>query len=378
MNYHFVTGATGFIGRTLVRNLIDQGDTVWILSREPQKARLVFSEVASELLFVIEGDITKPNLAISDFRPFEKKQITVWHLAANLSFQPKDKDLVFKTNVQGTKNIVDFTHKSNAKLCYMSTAFVCGDFKGKITETFFAKTYPRNNYEASKFEAEKIIMESNITFKIFRPSIVIGDAYEGKAEGCTFGYYRFAFVFYIFKKWIIKKLKEKSFAGWVLKKMKTQHDPKSETLIAPWMKVFVPHDTTVNLIPLDCVIQSIISIWKAWPHQKIFHLTNNAPLSVSAGTNSLLEDINISGFSVKEISPISFSLLIKSGYYLLFPLRKYFISAMWYLPYTTKNDQFETKNSGPFLDQDKNKITRNFLKKINRYAVMSIFPNIKL
>jgi thioester reductase-like protein len=86
------------------------------------------------------------------------------------------------------------------KFIFLSTAFVSGDYQGKIFEDQidYGQKF-HNHYEASKYQAEKYIRENLKKYLIFRPSVILGDVYQGKAVGCTFGYYRFMYMFFLFK-----------------------------------------------------------------------------------------------------------------------------------------------------------------------------------
>lgn len=150
-----ITGASGYIGKTLVDKLLSQGHKVYGLSRHPPAAR--------ENLIPLEGDITLPNLGLAETG--DLKDITiVYHLAGVHTLRLEDKDGdIYNTNVEGTRHVLDFCRAHDVpRLQYTSTAYA----------------WPVNPYGRSKDQTERDLawFQSNhkLRITIFKPSIVLG------------------------------------------------------------------------------------------------------------------------------------------------------------------------------------------------------------
>ncbi|MBA7608836.1 ADP-L-glycero-D-manno-heptose-6-epimerase [subsurface metagenome] len=144
-----VTGASGFLGTALVSKLLAKGHSVYGLSRHPPEAR--------DNLISLKGDILEPNLGLSEVPEAIR---AVHHLAAIHRLGENGKEEIWKTNVLGTKEVIDFCTKYDIPhLYFTSTAYTQG----------------RNTYERSKALCEWMIKQSHIAkVTIFKPSIVMG------------------------------------------------------------------------------------------------------------------------------------------------------------------------------------------------------------
>jgi 2-alkyl-3-oxoalkanoate reductase len=160
----FVTGATGFIGQNCVSRLLDDYQAIIVLTRDLRKIPVNWKEKVS----VLEGDLSDEGLTL----PAGTR--VVFHCAG----ETKDKSMFQETNVEGTRNIVKACLKhGKCRLVYLSSVGVTGaDKDGSIDEA--ANCFPKNIYEKTKYEAEKIIQDavknSRLDAVILRPSIVYG------------------------------------------------------------------------------------------------------------------------------------------------------------------------------------------------------------
>ncbi len=175
MKEYIVTGSTGYVGYVLVKKLIEKGyKPVKILIRN-EKALPRFKDL----------DIKYAIGHIND-QDFLNEQITegsvVFHLAGLIDIGGFKKDLIYKTNVDGTKNIVEACKKNNAeKLVYVSSvSAIIPPKKGiKIVEpTFFNSKRVAGHYAKTKaITSEFVLNESrsgNLCAVVCYPSAVVG------------------------------------------------------------------------------------------------------------------------------------------------------------------------------------------------------------
>jgi len=388
---HIITGATGFLGRNLVERLLDNGERLCIVVRSnehdfQERAEIVFPGYASKYgnrFSVVNGDITKENLGISSkfLNEIKNTRINFWHLAANLSFKYVHKEQIYRDNVRGVENVVNLinTLGSDVHLYYTSTAYICGSKNKQCSENEIDRGQnSRNLYEKTKIAAERIISEKcNKHHIIFRPSIIIGDAYEGKAVGCTFGYYRFSFVFFAFKGWVIKNLnKKRGFWKTILLLLGARYDKKDDILGFSFLLLPYPNGSTVNLIPLDFVVDSMVDISNKCQENKTFHVVDPNPPSFIFLFENLLDNLSLTGIKFFPVPPAVFNFIIKVCYMIIIPLRKYFESAIKYQPYITVNYDFITDNMKEY-GLIPAEISKIYIGRVNRYAIENIFKGIK-
>ncbi len=168
-----VTGSTGFIGAHLVRELLRDGHEVSVLVRQN-------SDLSN-----IEGlEVQK---TFGDLRDMESlKQAlqgcdTLYHVAAHYSFWDKDKSLIYKINVDGTRNILQAAKESGVgKIVYTSTVGCIGireDGTPGNEETPLKPPDKTNPYKHSKYLAELEAMrfaKSGLPVVIVNPSAPVG------------------------------------------------------------------------------------------------------------------------------------------------------------------------------------------------------------
>lgn len=368
---------------------MEKGDYVWAVVRPlnnvsaQTRTNEIFHNYLSKwpnTFQVIDGDIMIENLGITNsvLEELKRHEVIFWHLAANLSFASENRADVQKTNYIGTMNVVKFANKAANKFIHMSTAYVCGNSSSfKETELYKGQKF-RNHYEKSKFEAEKYVCDNcKLPYIIFRPSVIIGDAYRGKAEGCTFGYYRYMFMFYFFKKQILKALQKNRAIAFLLKILRTKYDSKDGVLKMPWLFIPYPRNGRVDLVTVDYVIESMISLYEKNLYGVTAHLTHHNLPTFRFLLQAVLYDLGFRGMKFIPVPAWIFRIIVYCFYFLAIPLRKYVKSVMWYVPYFTAQCHFERSAIEKHF-KNPPEISRELITKINTYAKENILEHIKI
>ena len=184
-NAFLVTGATGFIGRYVVRKLLSAGQPIVVLARRragvPAQARIAESlGELSRRVDVVEGDLADPPTLEELLLPREVD--TVVHCAGETSFAPAAQLAMRTVQIEGPLKLLRaLAGKGLRRWSHVSTAYVCGRRSGVVweQETDVAQEF-HNPYERLKLEAEvqfkPACRELAVELTILRPSIVIGPA----------------------------------------------------------------------------------------------------------------------------------------------------------------------------------------------------------
>ena len=206
----FLTGATGFIGASLLQTWLDRsGASVTVLARARrdvppgERMKAVLGELYPqsrvpdllERVRVVEGDVTLDRLGMSpgDYERETSETTHVIHCAAAARFDLALED-ARRENVGGTRNALELARRCCGlrRMDYIGTAYVAGRRRGVIREDELDEGQEHNNtYERTKLEAEKLVRQSfaGLPAAIIRPSIVICDSRTGRATSHN-GFYR--------------------------------------------------------------------------------------------------------------------------------------------------------------------------------------------
>ena len=153
-----VTGGAGFIGKYLVKSLLEKGNSVTIFDNFSNSTKESISSLVEMGVKIIEGDITKPLEIINAVKDHE----IVIHLAAKISVSESISNPLqtYRVNVEGTKNILTACEKNNVKkLIAASSAAVYGEGNPNVKLTEEAELKPISPYGQSKVKMESVIKE---------------------------------------------------------------------------------------------------------------------------------------------------------------------------------------------------------------------------
>jgi thioester reductase-like protein len=207
-SYVLITGATGLLGRSLVRDLAAAGRRVAVVVRPGKTADAAarvdellrdWQEVAGAHVacpVVLEGNLSAEGLGLSaeqrDWAAANVREVV--HSAASLVFGRREADgEPYTSNVGGTRNVLAFCRDAGIRrLHHVSSAYVCGLRTGNVLESELdVGQTSGNDYERSKIlsEGEAKAADFLDVVTVHRPSIIVGDLVHGFTN--TFhGFYR--------------------------------------------------------------------------------------------------------------------------------------------------------------------------------------------
>ncbi|MEZ6130875.1 MAG: SDR family oxidoreductase [Planctomycetaceae bacterium] len=196
--YTLITGATGLVGRYLLRDLLLNGHDLAVVVRaskreDPQdRIEQILQHWEAELgralprPVVLSGDIAEAGFGLSEEdRQWVKDNVNcIMHSAAILEFYGEDRSgEPWRTNLGGTRNMIALCRELDIRdIHYVSTAYVAGMTTDRVMEDSLdnGQTF-RNDYEHSKFLAEKEVRAIDFAdhVTIYRPAVISGDSVTG-------------------------------------------------------------------------------------------------------------------------------------------------------------------------------------------------------
>lgn len=178
----FVTGASGLVGSHLIQSLLAKNKEVVALYR----SSIPVFEGAQKVQWVL-GDI----LDVVSLEMAMKGVTSVYHCAAIVSFDPKEKNKMTQVNVEGTVNVVNSCIENKIqKLVYVSSVAALGRIRqdAPINETMnWTPETSNSEYGKTKYLAEMEVwraMGEGLSISIVNPVIILGagDWNKGSSE----------------------------------------------------------------------------------------------------------------------------------------------------------------------------------------------------
>ncbi|MFC5178791.1 SDR family oxidoreductase [Nocardioides taihuensis] len=260
---YFVTGATGFIGRHLVQELVDHREgEVFVLCREASLPRLepLLRRWGTDRVTPVVGDLADPGLGV-DPEWVEAHRGDVdhfFHLAAIYDMTADD-ETNEAMNVGGTRHALELAGALEAgHLHHVSSVAAAGDYHGAFDETMFDEGQDLPSpYHRTKFESEKIVREeSPVPWRVYRPAIVVGDSQTGAMDKIDGPYYFFP---------LMKALRDR---------------------VPGWLPLVGADLGDTNVVPVDYVAKAMDHLAHLPDRDgEAFHLVNPEPQPVSEVIN---------------------------------------------------------------------------------------------
>lgn len=186
MKKYFITGATGFIGGRLARQLAAAGHHVIALVRDRRQAQALADFGAT----LVEGDITDKESMRASMAGVDG----VFHLAAWYKIGAKDNTIAERINVTGTRHVLELMQEFGIpKGVYTSTLAVFSDTRGNMVDESYRYAGPHlSEYDRTKwlahYEVALPMMAASLPLVIVQPGLVYGPG-DTSAVAMTFKQY---------------------------------------------------------------------------------------------------------------------------------------------------------------------------------------------
>jgi nucleoside-diphosphate-sugar epimerase len=243
----------------VVERLLRRGVNVTLMLRSGSEERrkdeldafLTMAGGDNGALTLVSGDLSEPDLGLSESGMAALSEAGhCFHVAALYDIDA-DPEVIQKTNIDGTKHLLSALRKASFNGClhHVSSIAVAGDYAETFTEAMFQEGQDLPHaYHRSKFESERLVRESELDYRIYRPSSVVGNSKTGAMDRIDGVYFSFG---------AIKKL---AYA------------------LPGWVRLPVPRIRgRFNLVPVDYVADAMVHIALSDTDARVFHLVDPRP-----------------------------------------------------------------------------------------------------
>ncbi len=254
---YFVTGATGFIGRFLVGNLLKRKGTVYVLVRKGSLGKLqdIGARMGWDMKRVVPvtGDLGKAKLGVSaaQLKMLKGKIRHFFHLAAVYDMTA-DAESQKTANIDGTRHALDLATAIQAGCFHHASSIAAaGLYPGVFREDMFEEAEGlKDPYLKTKHESEGLVRRQNaVPYRIYRPSMVVGHSKTGEIDKIDGPYYLFT---------LIKKIRQ---------------------TLPQWMPTLGIEGGRINVVPVDFVADAMDHIaHKRGLDGHCFHLVDPEPM----------------------------------------------------------------------------------------------------
>jgi len=168
---YFLTGASGFVGGQVARQLVKAGHQVAAVVRDPHKA----SDLAGLGLELYQGDVTEKESMRAPMTGADG----VFHIAGWYKIGARDTSPAWPVNLEGTRNVLELMRELHIpKGVYTSTLAINSDTGGRqVNENYRFRGEHLSLYDRTKAEAHALAEEfirAGLPLVIVQPGLVYG------------------------------------------------------------------------------------------------------------------------------------------------------------------------------------------------------------